>query len=135
MAAQGRLHDRLLVQSITLDLIDDSALIEHQHAVGEVNEFGNLGRVEQHRAAGFRESAHQQIDFMLGADVDAPRRIIKKKCPALGEEPFSKGDLLLVAARKGAGACPQGALVDVDAAVRRRERQAVCELQSRTTRG
>ena len=52
---------------------------------------------------------------MLGPDVDAAGRVEQEQDAAFGEEPFGKGDLLLVAAGKGPDPCPQGAVVNLDA--------------------
>ena len=69
--------------------------------MGEMVEFGDLGRMEQHRAASRRIFLDQRIDLMLGADVDAARGIKQQQDSALREQPFGDRDLLLIAARKG----------------------------------
>ncbi len=71
--------------------------------------------MEQDRAARFGEVAHQQIELVLGADIDAARRIEEEQDAAFGEQPLGDRDLLLVAAGEGAGAGPERARVDLDA--------------------
>ena len=101
--------------SLGADLGDRAAGVEHDHAVAEMDQLGNLGRVEQDRAAELGEGAHQHIELVLGADVDAAGRIEEQQDAALGEQPFGDGDLLLVAAGEGADPRPQRAVVDLDA--------------------
>ena len=50
------------------------------------------------------EPAHQAIDFGLGADVDAARRLVEDDDLGLHGQPLGEHDLLLVAARERAGA-------------------------------
>ena len=49
----------------------------------------------------FRGQAEDElIDFLLGSDVDAARRLVEQQNPRIGRQPFADDDLLLVAARK-----------------------------------
>ena len=65
------------------------------------------------------------IELVLGADVDAARRIEQQQDAALGEQPFGDGDLLLVAAGEGADPGPQRPAVDLDAVEHARRPAAV----------
>ena len=56
--------------------------------------------MKQDRAARLGVSAHQNIEFVLGADVDAAGWIEQQQDAALGEQPFGDRDLLLIAAGK-----------------------------------
>ena len=51
------------------------------------------------------ERAQQLVDFALGADVDAARRLVEKQDVAVAHEPFGDDDLLLVAARSSRTSC------------------------------
>ena len=44
--------------------------------------------------------ANELVDFLLGADVEAARRMIEDENPGLGVQPFRQHDFLLVAAGK-----------------------------------
>ena len=81
--------------------------------------------MEQDRAAGLGEVAHHDVEFVLGADIDAAGRIEQQQDAAFGEQPFGDRDLLLVAAGESAGPGPQRALVDLDACRRQRARPGV----------
>ena len=80
----------------------------------EMDDLGDLGRMEQHGAAGVGVCANEAVELVLGADVDAARRIEQQQDAAFGQQPFGDGDLLLVAAGERADAGPQCAAVDVD---------------------
>ena len=103
------------VMRLAFELGGDPPGIEDEHAVAEMDELGDLGRMEQDRAARLGESAHQQIELVLGADIDAAGRVEQKQDAALGQQPFGDRDLLLVAAGEGAGPRPERAAVDLDA--------------------
>ena len=81
----------------------DPAVAHHQHAVGDMDELGQVARVEQDRIALGGEVAHQLEDLALGADVDAARRVVEQEDARLGEQHLAEDHLLLVAAREGAG--------------------------------
>ena len=56
----------------------DRAVIEHQHAVAAADQLVIVGRIEQDRRARVGELAQQLVDLLLGADVDAARRIVEQ---------------------------------------------------------
>ena len=58
-------------------------------------------RVEQDRSARVGELAHQAVELLLGADVDAAGRIVEQDDARVGHQPLGDDDLLLVAAGQG----------------------------------
>ena len=56
----------------------DRAVVEHQHAVAAADQLVIVGRVEEDRRAVVGELAQQLVDLLLGADVDAARRIVEQ---------------------------------------------------------
>ena len=69
-----------------------------QHAVGEADQFGHLGRDQDDADAACRELVDQPVDLRLGADVDAARRLVEDEQHRLPRQPARQHDLLLVAA-------------------------------------
>ena len=49
------------------------------------------------------ELVDDRIDLVLGADVDAARRLVHDEDRRLGQQPLREDDLLLVAARQALG--------------------------------
>ena len=76
------------------------AAIEHDDSVAKADQLGQFGRAEQNDAPVGGNPADQGIDFALGADVDAARRVVQQNHPRRDLEPFADHDLLLVAARE-----------------------------------
>ena len=60
------------------ELALDRAVVEHEHAVAAADQLVIVGRIEQDRRAGVGELAQQLVDLLLGADVDAARRIVEQ---------------------------------------------------------
>ena len=102
---QREAHDLLLPHRLARQLGIDPPIIERDHATAEVDDLQHVRRIEQHRAARIGELAHQEIDLVLGADIDAACRIEQQQHPAFRQQPFSDRDLLLIAAAE-AGARP-----------------------------
>ena len=65
----------------------------------------------------FGKRPHQPVDFGLGADIDAARRLVKDHDLRRHGEPFGQHDLLLIAARERAGG--RGELVHLDREIAR----------------
>ena len=76
----------------------DRAVIEHQHAIAAADQLVIVGRIEDDRRALVGETPEQLIEFLLGADVDAARRIVEKDDARVAHQPFGDHHLLLVAA-------------------------------------
>jgi hypothetical protein len=77
---------------------DRLLLVHHQNAVAETEQLDGVRRDQQDRGPGGRQLAHELVDLLLGADVDAPRRLGQQVDLGGQWEPFCNGHLLLVAA-------------------------------------
>src|SRR5271156_4481943 len=64
-----------LVKLIAGELAHDAAVVHDRHAVAAADELVVVGRVEEDRSALVGELAHETVEFLLGADVNAARRI------------------------------------------------------------
>ena len=60
------------------ELAHDRAVVQHEHAVAAADQLVIVGGVEEDRRAGVGEAAQQLVDLLLGADVDAARRIVEQ---------------------------------------------------------
>ena len=58
-----------------IDFAGDPALVDHQQAIRQRHHFFELGRHEQHRAAGIAQRHQLAMDELDRADVDAARRL------------------------------------------------------------
>src|SRR5450830_876310 len=98
-----QLHDFFLRGFGGGEFAGDAAFAHDQHAVAHAQHFWQLGRNHHDGLALFCEGVEQFVDFALGADVNATRRLIKKQDVAIAQQPLGDDDLLLVAA--GQQAC------------------------------
>src|SRR5688572_16125803 len=57
------------------DLAGDAALVKDEDAVGHAEHFRQFGADHQDRFALASQFVHEQVDLVLGADVDAARRL------------------------------------------------------------
>ena len=80
------------------ELAPDRAVIEHEHAVAAADQLVVVGRIEEDRRARIGELAQELVHLLLGADVDAARRIVEEDDARAAHQPFGDDDLLLVAA-------------------------------------
>ncbi len=72
--------------------------------VGDADYFFHVARDHQDRHTGIRKLTHQTVDFAFCADVDAAGGLVEDQHLRVHCQPFGEHDLLLVAARKRAGA-------------------------------
>ena len=96
------------LRSLALEVAGDPALAHDQDAVGDAQDFGQLGGDDDHRAALGGEPFDQRVDLGLGADVDAARRLVEQEDARAGGDPAADDRLLLVAAARtgrSAGRC------------------------------
>ena len=94
-------HDVGLVQIRAGKFAHDAPVIHDRDAVAAADEFVVVGRIEQDRRALIGELAHEPVELLLGADVDAARRIVEQDDARFGHQPFGDHDLLLISARQG----------------------------------
>ena len=97
---RGKLHDRLLVHVVALDLAGDPALVQHQYAVADADQFRQFRRDRDDAHALVGEVAQYRVDLRLGADVDAARRLVDEEHARVDGKQFCQRHLLLVAAGK-----------------------------------
>src|ERR1700740_220091 len=93
-------YDVLLGQLCSGQLTRDAPLSHDIRSVADMADLSLLGRDHQRGGAGGHQAVHKSEDFRLGADVDAPGRLVEDEKFRTGSEPFADDDLLLVAARE-----------------------------------
>ncbi len=91
-----------LVGFASRHLGDDFAPEQNNRPVADHGNFRKLGREEQHGRPSVGHLAQQPINLMLGADVDAARRIEAKQGLESRRNPSCDHHLLLVAAAQSA---------------------------------
>ena len=91
-----------LVSFASRHLGDDFASEQNNRPVAHQGNFRKLGREQQHGRPGVGHLAQQPINLMLGADVDAARRIEAKQCLESRRNPSRDHHLLLVTAAQSA---------------------------------
>src|SRR3954454_22327668 len=97
-SAKERSHDRLARQFAARQLSVDVALAEDEDTVHQLDVLVDLGREHHDRDALAGEVAEQRVEIALGADVDAPRRVVEQQDLRVRGQPAGHHDLLLVAA-------------------------------------
>lgn len=80
----------------------DTALAEHQDAVGEAEHLGDLAGDQQHGQAFVGQSPDDRVQLGAGAHVDAPGGFVEQQDPAAAQQPAGQDRFLLVAAGQGA---------------------------------
>src|SRR3954470_10029921 len=91
-------HNVLDVDLVTGKLSHFGAVAQHGHAVRHANDLFQFRRDEQDRHPVAPKLADQPLDFGLGADVNAARRLVKDHELRLQREPTGEHGLLLIAA-------------------------------------
>src|SRR5271170_4568709 len=86
-----------LAARVGFDAMRDRAIAHDDHAVAEADRLlQGVGGQDDREALG-GDGADELVDFLLGADVEAARRVIEDENPGLGLEPFRQHDFLLIA--------------------------------------
>ena len=88
------------VASARVDLADNAPAIHHQNPIRHAEHFRQFARDHQNGKPVLGETRHQGVNFRLGADIDAARRLVHDEDARLGGEPFGEDDFLLIAARQ-----------------------------------
>ena len=99
--AHGGGDDRLLGRLAVRQRSGDPTLVEHHHAIAEMDEFGRVGAEQDDGLAFRRHLLKRDIDLALGLDVDAASGVVQQKDGWLKRKPLGHRDLLLVAAGQG----------------------------------
>ena len=77
------------------------AFAEHEHAVGEAHDLGQIRGREHDGVAARRQLLDQRVDLGLRADIDAAGRLVEQEHARRELEPLADHDLLLIAAGEG----------------------------------
>ena len=91
---------RVLGERGALQDAADRALVHHRDAVGNADHLLHVARDHQDRHARVRQRPHHVVDLLLGAHVDAARRLVEDDGARLHGQPLRQHHLLLVAARE-----------------------------------
>ena len=94
-------HDAFFCSLGSVEFGRDPAAPHHQDAIAQAEDFRQLRGNEQNAKSLVCELAHDCIDFRLGADIDAARRLVKNKNVRPRRQPLGQHDFLLIASRKG----------------------------------
>src|SRR3954468_11386891 len=98
MNRDSRPQNVLLGASRAIELVNDVALAQHQHAMAETEQFGEFaGNHDDSDSIGSQLCDHP-IDLRAGADIDTASRFIEQQHPAGAQQPAGQNRLLLVAA-------------------------------------
>ncbi len=104
--AEGRRENRRFGHGLTAELGDDPAGAHHQHPVRKPDDLLGVGGDQQHAEAVGRERGQQFVDGALGADVDAPGRLVGDQDPRTAQQDAREQRLLLIAAGQRADRRP-----------------------------
>ena len=92
------MHDLFLRRLSGHEFLDDCARAHDQHAVAHAEYLFELRGNHQDRGSRFSQLVHQAVNFLPGADVDAPGRLIEQEDARLTEEPLRQDRFLLISA-------------------------------------
>src|SRR5580693_6214031 len=94
------LHDPHLGRILAVDDAGHSTFVHHEDPVAHPQDLRQLRRNHEHRHALHGQLGDQLVDLGLGADVDAPGRLVEDEDLRFGHQPARDQDFLLIAARK-----------------------------------
>ena len=92
-ASGGQVHDRFLGQVGSRELAGELALVHDQDAVAHAEDFFQVAGDHQDGDALLGELVHEGVDFALGADVDAARRLVEDEQRAASGSAIWRGRL------------------------------------------
>src|SRR5882757_4987797 len=84
----------------TIEKVDLPAPCQDQHTVRVLTPLLEIRGHEDHAHSGIAELTDGLEDLLLGAKVDAPRRLVEQKNAGPAVEPFAQDQFLLIAARQ-----------------------------------
>src|SRR5580704_17899218 len=93
----GRRQHLMLVRA-AWEFRDGPAAPEHDDPVAKTDKLGHLARGDEDAEAFSGELANPGVDFPLGADVHAARRLVEQQEPGTAKNFLGQHDLLLIAA-------------------------------------
>ena len=79
IVARREPHDGFFAQLRAAKLAGDAALVHHERAIGQADDFFQFARRKQNRNAAAGQLVHQFVDFFFRADIDAARRFIEQQ--------------------------------------------------------
>ena len=94
--------DRLLAELIRVQFGGDPSLSHDEHAVGQPDDLGQLGRDDDDGFAFGRQLLDQTVNLRLGSDVDSAGRLVEEEDLRARRDPAGDDRLLLVAAAEQA---------------------------------
>ena len=83
----GLVHDFFRIGLRNFQISGDMPFAHHQHAVAHAENFRQFGGNQQDRLACGGQIVEQRVDFSLGADIDATRRLIDDQELRIGLQP------------------------------------------------
>src|SRR5512132_4267077 len=99
-AAARQVQHLLLRRPLRGQLARDRPLAHHEHAIGQPEHLGQVGRHDDHAEPFGGEAADDLVDLGLRPDVDALGRLVEHETLGRGRQPPREQHLLLVAARQ-----------------------------------
>ena len=95
---QRRRDDVVLGDVLASQFPHHLAAIDDRDPVAHPDQLVIVGAIEQYRRAKIGKLADQHIQFLLGAHIDAARRVHQQQDAGVGRQPFAQHHLLLIAA-------------------------------------
>jgi hypothetical protein len=71
---EGGTHQLALVDLVSLENADDTAVIHDEHTVAAADQLVIIGRIEDDGRTRVGKLAQQGVDLLFGADIDASDR-------------------------------------------------------------
>jgi hypothetical protein len=90
------------VRRFPLQLVGHRAPVQHEHSMTGVGQLLDLRREPDDADPFGGQPGDRRVELLLGADVDAARRVVEQHHLAAALHPPAEDDLLLVAARERA---------------------------------
>src|SRR4051812_13709775 len=91
-------HDGFFAELGTTYFAGKLTFVQHEHSVGEAENFFQIARCEQDRYAVSSQLVDELINLLLCAHINSTRRLIEQKNLGRKGQPLSKDDFLLIAA-------------------------------------
>ena len=94
---RGQRHDSFLIDILPLALAGDHPFTHDHHAITDADDFGQFARNHHHGDAAGGQIVDDAVNFGLGPDIDAARRLIEEQYFGLDFQPARQQHLLLIA--------------------------------------
>ena len=99
-----QLHDALLSRLAAVQRAHLLTFMHDHDPIAHAQNFRQFRRNHDHGHAFAGEEGNQAINLDLGADIDAPGRLVQDQHARVGHQPARQQRLLLIAARQGVDA-------------------------------